>query len=353
MRQENKVTMQEMLQELSEEKKGFQDKINKNLNRISEIDAYLNSIYEKEDSDFKVFSPRSVENVYKEQLEKGKQEKYVLENENQHLYRQVNKIERYLENLRSVLEEERLEAEELRDYSTKLPLASSSETLSEKAGEDISYLSLKGLDIQEKDRHRIARDLHDTSLQSLAHLIHQIELSSLYIDKDPIQAKLELASVNKNLRTIIEDIRNTVFDLRPMSFDDLGLKETLENFINKLQEQYKITITAQIDEIISDNQIMLITLYRVVREGCLNAAEHSDCRTLFIRIKKDDLAKSIHIEIRDDGIGFDVREVLASVTNHYGLKIMKERVELLGGSLEIHSSESMGTQIIIEVPVCR
>lgn len=328
MKQEKKVIMQEMLRKLSEEKKGFQDKINKNLNRISEIDAYLHSIYEKEDSDFKVFSPRSVENVYREQLEKAKQEKYVLENENQHLYRQVNKIERYVDNLRSVLEEE-------------------------EPGEDISHLSLKSLDIQEKDRQRIARDLHDTSLQSLAHLIHQIELSSLYIDKDPIQAKLELASVNKNLKTIIEDIRNTVFDLRPMSFDDLGFKETLENFIHKLQEQYKISVTARMDEIILDNQIMMITLYRVIRECCLNAAEHSDCRTLFIQVKRDESAQSIRIEIRDDGIGFDVKEVFASMTNHYGLKIMKERVELLGGSLEIHSLINAGTQIKINVPICQ
>lgn len=329
MKQEKKVTMQEMIQELSEEKKGFQDKINKNLNRISEIDAYLNSIYEKEDSDFKVFSPRSVENVYREQLEKAKQEKYVLENENQHLYRQINKIGRYLENLQSVLDEEDI------------------------SGEDISHRSLKGLDIQEKDRQRIARDLHDTSLQSLAHLIHQVELSSLYIDKDPIQAKLELVSVNKNLKAVIEDIRNTVFDLRPMSFDDLGFTEMLEDFIHRLQEQYKIAVTAQIDEITSDNQIMLITLYRVIRECCLNAAEHSACQTLFLQLKKDDLKEGIQIVIQDDGIGFDVEEVLASMTNHYGLKIMKERVELLGGSLEIHSLKNEGTQIRILVPICR
>ena len=330
MKQDKKITLQEMVQELSEEKKGFQDKINKNLNRISEIDVYLNSIYEKEDSDFKVFSPRSVENVYKEQLDKAKQEKYVLENENQHLYRQVNKIERYLENLQGVLNGEE-----------------------EKGSDSGSDLSLMGLDIQEKDRQRIARDLHDTSLQSLAHLIHQVELASMYIDQDTIRAKLELTSISNNLKIVIEDIRNTVFDLRPMSFDDLGFTEVLNDLVKKVQDRYKISVTSQIDEITLHNQTMLLTLYRVVRECCLNTAEHSDCGTIYIQVKKDDLQHCVRIEIGDDGIGFDVEEVLASKKKHYGLKIMKERVELLGGSLEIHSSKNQGTKIRIVVPLCR
>ena len=90
------------------------------------------------------------------------------------------------------------------------------------------------LTIQEDERKRIARDLHDTSLQNLAHLIHKIELSSMYIDVDPNQAKLELASVNKKLREIIDEIRSILFDLRPMTFDDLGLKAALERLLMNL-----------------------------------------------------------------------------------------------------------------------
>lgn len=147
MKQDKKVSLKEMIRELSEEKKGFQEKLNKNLNRISEIDAYLNSIYEKEDSDFKVFSPRNVENVYREQIEKAKQEKYSLENENQNFYRQVNRIEHYTENLQSVLDEEN----SLQNMIA--PVMDSSKQISIS-----SDLSLKSLDIQEKDRQRIARD---------------------------------------------------------------------------------------------------------------------------------------------------------------------------------------------------
>lgn len=82
-------------------------------------------------------------------------------------------------------------------------------------------------EIQELDRRRIARDLHDTSLQNLSHLIHKLELVSMYMDKDMIRAKLELASVSKNINHIIDEIRMVIYDLRPMVFDDLGLKMRL------------------------------------------------------------------------------------------------------------------------------
>lgn len=352
MKQDKKVSLKEMIRELSEEKKGFQEKLNKNLNRISEIDAYLNSIYEKEDSDFKVFSPRNVENVYREQIEKAKQEKYSLENENQNFYRQVNRIEHYTENLQSVLDEEN----SLQNMIA--PVMDSSKQISIS-----SDLSLKSLDIQEKDRQRIARDLHDTSLQNLAHLIHRIELSSMYIDKDPIQAKLELMSINKSLKTTIEDIRNTIFDLRPMSFDDLGFADMLEDFLRKLQDRHKIPVTSRIDDIsvtadatmnpieYAEEQTLLISLYRVIRECCLNAMEHSGCQSLSVEVKND--KQCIEIKVEDDGIGFDVEEILATMSNHYGLKIMKERIELLGGSIVIRSVKEEGTTVKITVPLRR
>lgn len=321
MKQDKKILLKETLHEITEEKSAFQEKIDKNLNRIAEIDAYLKSIYDKEDTDFKVFSPRNVENVYREQIEKSNKEKYALENENQHLYRQVNRLQRYMENIKSVLEDE-----------------------------DINFNKIS-LDIQEKDRQRIARDLHDTSLQNLAHLIHKIELSSMYIDKDPVQAKLELACVNKNMKAIIDDIRNTIFDLRPMSFDDLGFSDMLQDFINKLRDRYKVEVNSEIDIISSNNNILLISLYRVIRECCLNAMEHSECKNLYVKVKDNYSKQTIDIEIRDDGIGFNVEESSAMVSNHYGLKIMKERIELLGGQISIKSGYGQGTDITISVPM--
>ena len=90
---------------------------------------------------------------------------------------------------------------------------------------------MDSFDSQELERKRIASELHDTSLQDLTHIIYQIELSELYIDLDPTKAKLELEDISNQLRKVIQDIRNTIFDLRPMSFDDLGLEEAINQYI--------------------------------------------------------------------------------------------------------------------------
>lgn len=329
MNQNKRILLEEMYRELAEERKSFQDKINKNLDSIAEIDLYLQSIYDKEDSDFKVFSPRNVENVYREQIEKGKQEKYAIENENQYQYRQVNRIDRYLESLKVVLDDEDI----------------SEETQHTKS------LYLKTLDIQEKDRQRIARDLHDTSLQNLAHLIHVIELSSMYIDEDPVRAKLELETVSKNLKTIIDDVRNTIFDLRPMSFDDLGINDAINDFLYKMKETHKIQIHTNIEKIRIKNPVILLSLYRVIKECCLNAMEHSKCTELRVDIWNESDGEFLKVVIADDGVGFDIENTLSTVQNHFGLKIAKERIELINGEFEITSSKGEGTRVTISVPI--
>ena len=102
------------------------------------------------------------------------------------------------------------------------------------------------LDIKEKERQRIARDLHDVSLQNLAHLVHKVELSSLYIDKDPIRAKLELASIQQELKQVIDEMRTVVYNLHPMSLEDLGLKETIERMILMANKENKFFIETDI-----------------------------------------------------------------------------------------------------------
>lgn len=94
----------------------------------------------------------------------------------------------------------------------------------------------KIVEMLETERKRIVSELHDTSLQNIAHFVHMIELASLYIDKDPSKAKMELNSVSKGLHNVIEDIRSTIFNpkLRPMTFDDLGLKASFERLLDFL-----------------------------------------------------------------------------------------------------------------------
>lgn len=202
------------------------------------------------------------------------------------------------------------------------------------------------LDIKEKERQRIARDLHDVSLQNLAHLVHKVELSSLYIDKDPIQAKLELASVQQELRKVIEEMRTVVYNLHPMSLDDLGLKETIERMISMTNEDNKFFVETSIEEVSSDNKSLILFLFRIIQECYNNAIKHSGGNQISISLKTED--EKYLIEVKDNGIGFN-EDDMEKKNCHFGLSIMKERVSILNGKMNIQSCNK-GTTIKIVIP---
>lgn len=203
------------------------------------------------------------------------------------------------------------------------------------------------LNIQEEDRQRIARDLHDTSLQNLAHLIHKIELCSFYMDEDTIKAKLELSVVNNILRKTIDEIRNIIFDLRPMTFDDLGLKAALERLLAALNENQKYYLEADIDNVSCENNLILVSIYRVVQECLNNIDKHADAEKIIFSCKE--IEGSCVIMIQDDGKGFDPEQPPAG--KHFGLSLMRERIRLINGKITISSKKDEGTCIKIVIPL--
>ena len=201
------------------------------------------------------------------------------------------------------------------------------------------------IDIQENERKRISRDLHDTVLQNLTHILHQAELSQMYLDRDLLQAKLEMMSMQKNLRSTIEEIRNLVFDLRPMSFDDLGFKETFDNFYDIITRYSDIDIKFDVDDITGKSEYFMITVYRIAREAIVNALRHSGGNKIVFRCKNT--GERVLLTIEDNGKGFSSNDTKEK--NHYGLTVIKERVDLLKGTFQILSDN--GTKIIIDIPL--
>jgi len=344
MKKQSIKKLENMYQDLLDERDEIERKLEDNTNRMKEIDLYLKSIYEKEDSDFKVFSPRNVESIFKETIDSNKAEKKEIEEENKSCYKRLNILNSYLSALGEALpsSEKQDEKEEdvlLEDKITQGLDASSSVSLDER----LSILS-----VQEEERQRIARDLHDSSLQNLTHLVHKIELSGLYIDKDPIRAKLELATVSKSLKNVINEIRNTIYDLRPMSFDDLGFKETVERLCNILKENFGLSVLADIDVVEVTNEIELMTIYRIIHECCVNAVKHSEGNEVAVTFRN--LPSMYKIIVRDNGKGFILSDVKGKRDHHYGLTILNERVKLLNGILTIDSVLEVGTTITVEIP---
>lgn len=303
--------------------------IQNNLNRIREIEVYLDLV--KDEPDLSVFFPRSVENINYEKIKELNSEKNVLENTNKIHYQKLEKYNNYIKKLEQL----------------------------------IIYVSLnkyddrKILEMQEKDRQRIARELHDSSVQNLTHLIHLIELSSMYIDKDPIRARLELEECIKILKSTVNEIREVIFNFRPMSFDDLGFKQCIENFItdskmkNKNCEiEYHISDLSDIDWKNKSKQeinLFLLFLYRIIQESINNALKHSDADKIILTVgKKDD---KCYINIKDNGKGFKFDDNSEQDDKHFGLSIMKERINMLHGIITFNTDIKRGTEINIEIPL--
>lgn len=204
------------------------------------------------------------------------------------------------------------------------------------------------LDIQEKERQRIAAELHDSSLQNLTHLIHKLELCSLYMDKDKIAAKLELAEVSKELKQTINDIRNTIFNLRPMSFDDLGIQEAFQRLEVRMKEISDMKMTFCIGDLGIVDPLVLMMVFRLVNECVTNAVKHSQGKVLCVEVQRRD--NHIHILVEDDGKGFDYEEVRKGINGHYGMLLLNERVLFLSGAMEIDSGIN-GTKVSIKIPM--
>lgn len=283
---------------------------------IKEADVYAKSFTNYDLNDYNVFSPRKPKQMHEAELKKTQMEK--------------EDFERFFQEMKS---KRNLYFNRIRDIEDVL--------------KSESY-SLTVLNVQEEDRQRIARDLHDTSLQNLAHLVHKIELCTLYIDKDPVQAKLELSLVSKCLKETIEEIRNTIFDLRPMTFDDFGFKATLERLFTNIGEKQGLKVFMDIEEVPCETNLILVSIYRVIQESLVNIVKHADAHSVWISCHS--IENVCVIDIRDDGVGFNMEDNREK-EKHFGLPVMRERIRLLGGKIQIESQVNKGTEIHIEVPL--
>ena len=172
----------------------------------------------------------------------------------------------------------------------------------------------------------------------------------MYMDKDVLQAKMELASVNKSLKAIIDEIRNTVFDLRPMHFDDLGLKEAFERLFSRLKDtNTSFDFATKIEPIDCKNDLILMTIFRVVQEACSNAIRHSGGNKIVVTIEQK--KNNCNILIKDNGSGFSLDSVSEKEDKHFGIPVMEERVHLLGGKIFFQSKPGLGTEVLMEIPL--
>lgn len=125
--------------------------------------------------------------------------------------------------------------------------------------------------LQEAERKRIAEEIHDTTVQDLVCLSHQLELVLLYMEQDITLARLETVVARKQVKRMIGEMRETIYNLRPMIIDDIGWHSSFERLRNKLlSENPGLKIYFDIDPVEISDGITAISIYRIVCEGCQN-----------------------------------------------------------------------------------
>ncbi|MFZ5911356.1 MAG: ATP-binding protein [Chloroflexota bacterium] len=201
---------------------------------------------------------------------------------------------------------------------------------------------------QESERQRLSRQMHDGPAQALSNFILQTEIAMRLLDIDPAQARDELGSLKASAMGTFQKVRNFIFELRPMMLDDLGLIPTVRRYADAFKEQsgmeVNITITGTERRIEPYLEVMV---FRAIQELMGNAFRHSQASLL--KVNLDLSEETIRIIVDDNGKGFDL-DVLQQ-SKSLGLKLIQERVEMLGGSFEIETSAGKGTRVMFSLPV--
>jgi signal transduction histidine kinase len=212
-------------------------------------------------------------------------------------------------------------------------------------------LSRQLLSAQEEERLRISRDLHDAIGQTLTGI--NVGLATL---KHEVAAESrELAVAITRAQQLVERSMNTVhqfaWELRPTLLDDLGLVPALRSYAKTFSKRTGVRVRFTADSkfgLLSDDR--RTALFRVAQGALSNVERHA--RAAQARLMLSSLPGVARLEVKDDGRSFDVRRMETSKTNkHLGLLVMRERVEMVGGSFSIESSPGHGTTVRADIPL--
>jgi len=217
----------------------------------------------------------------------------------------------------------------------------------------LKEFSRKSIEALEADRKAVSRELHDSIGGNLAAIKFALESIANKIDENPGEAATSLENAILHLAETIKDCKRISANLRPEIIDDRGLLPTINWHIRQFSQHYShIQIMRQID--VDEKEVpelLKIVIYRVIQEALNNAAMHSKADTIYVRLKKS--GSYVEAEVEDNGQGFDFKEVLnrGDRMSGFGLKSMRERVEIIGGLFSLHSLSGTGTCIRIAFPV--
>ncbi len=290
---------------------GVEERINSTMRELKEYDSYITKL-SKSDDEFAFLSPRSGVDagaeVQKKITERAKlKEKYAL------LLKQEDTLNDTIKKLTIVLREER-----------------------EKS---------LALSIEDRDKKRAARLLHDKSMEKILYLINEIKECSQDVTAEPYKVKVQLDMVCNALSHTVDDMHDIAFDLHPSSFGHVSLHDFFDKKIELLATTKKFDFDTLIEDVSCETISTVISIYHIMNELLLNIEKHAKAKNIkFFAVNRDG---QYVIDITDDGVGFNFKEE----NFKEGLTMMRDRIDILGGTFTPNSILNCGTSIHIEIPL--
>lgn len=205
---------------------------------------------------------------------------------------------------------------------------------------------------QEGERTRLARELHDETVQALVALGQRVEMAQRALGRrDTERARAMLEEVRQLSTTTMEGLRRFSRDLRPLYLEDLGFVPALEMLVQEAGRQSNLAVEARVEG--TPRRLpppRELALYRIAQEALNNAIRHAQARHVWLTLRFD--ADGATLTVADDGQGFEVPERPDALTRagHFGLVGMRERALLAGGEMSISSFPGSGTTVTVRVP---
>ena len=221
--------------------------------------------------------------------------------------------------------------------------------------ERLKKISKHTLDILEADRQTISKELHDSIGASLAAIKFSLEEKEMVRNQNGNRLDDSLNQEVGYLAATIKETKRISANLRPSTLDDLGLVATITWYLRQFQRLYGDIKIEYSSEIIEQDipEAMKINIYRIIQEGLTNAERHSKANKVQLSMKYCDGRHSISLAIKDNGCGFDVKEIQSNKDplGGYGLIAMRERCEIFGGVFHLDSKVDGGTRIKAILPL--
>ena len=298
--------------------------------KLSQRNAAITTHLQQLQNQFDQMPAQEIRNVYDSALD-AQQRLFVMRGQLEKLQNERSHLERF----KSTLERARV-------------TSGSGSAIASAAGSKGPLASVEMLvNAQETERQRLSRQMHDGPAQALSNFILQTEIAMRLMDVDAGQARDELNSLKASAMGTFQKVRNFIFELRPMMLDDLGLAPTVRRYADAFKEQagldINVTITGHERRLEPYLEVML---FRAIQELLGNAARHSQAS--LVKVVVDLGEDRIRVSVDDNGKGFDPDSIQQS--NSLGLKLIRERTEMLGGSFEVDSAIGKGTRILFAVP---